>query len=322
MVAIIIIIYLIYKHLKNYTNQNQQLWIVRILFLIPLYSIGSLISLKFYEYSVYIDVVRDVYEAFVIYSFMMLCFEYLGGKNIVLYKLRDNEFKKSYITCTCCVSNISYNIKFIRFCKRGTLQFCVIKPLMSMLIIIINLLGYYHDGNINLTTGYFWISIIYNISIFIALYSLLLFYEATKDFLSSHKPILKFLCVKSVIFLSFWQSFVIAGLVHIGYIKDSGDGVASAAELAICYQNFIICIEMFLISIVYNIAFSADQYIKNISEYKADNNTFYNFKEAINIIDIAKDTIINFNPKYVIYVQNNNKKTEDYNSNNSNNYNN
>ena len=53
--------------------------------------------------------------------------------------------------------------------------------------------------------GYLYITIVYNFSVSMALYALFLFYAATKDLLSSYEPMLKFLTVKSVIFLSFWQ---------------------------------------------------------------------------------------------------------------------
>ncbi len=54
-------------------------------------------------------------------------------------------------------------------------------------------------------SGYLYITVIYNISISLALYALFLFYFATKELLRSYDPVLKFLTVKSVIFLSFWQ---------------------------------------------------------------------------------------------------------------------
>jgi len=56
--------------------------------------------------------------------------------------------------------------------------------------------------------GYLYITIIYNISITLALYALFLFYIATKELLSAYDPKMKFLTVKSVIFLSFWQGKV------------------------------------------------------------------------------------------------------------------
>jgi hypothetical protein len=49
------------------------------------------------------------------------------------------------------------------------------------------------------------VSIVYNISVSLSLYALFLFYFATRNLLVPYSPMLKFLMVKSVIFLSFWQ---------------------------------------------------------------------------------------------------------------------
>lgn len=56
------------------------------------------------------------------------------------------------------------------------------------------------------------ITFVYNISVSLALYGLFLFYTATRDLLHPYSPVLKFLTVKSVIFLSFWQGFLLAVL--------------------------------------------------------------------------------------------------------------
>ncbi len=53
--------------------------------------------------------------------------------------------------------------------------------------------------------GYLYVTIVYNVSVSLSLYALFLFYFSTRDLLSPYRPMLKFLMVKSVIFLSFWQ---------------------------------------------------------------------------------------------------------------------
>lgn len=57
----------------------------------------------------------------------------------------------------------------------------------------------------SVASGYLYITIIYNISVSLSLYALFLFYFSTRELLSPYRPMLKFLMVKSVIFLSFWQ---------------------------------------------------------------------------------------------------------------------
>ena len=53
--------------------------------------------------------------------------------------------------------------------------------------------------------SYLWITIVYNVTYTLALYALLLFYLGTHDLLAPFKPMLKFLVVKSIVFMTFWQ---------------------------------------------------------------------------------------------------------------------
>lgn len=54
-------------------------------------------------------------------------------------------------------------------------------------------------------SGYLYVTLVYNASVSLALYALFLFYFATRELLRPFEPVLKFLTVKAVIFLSFWQ---------------------------------------------------------------------------------------------------------------------
>ena len=106
-------------HLKYYNNPAQQKWIVRILFMVPVYSFCSWMSLKFFRYSIYFDAFRNVYEALVIYYFLALCFEYLGGESAILAALKDRENTPNWVTCTCCLKPFPYGLKWLIFCKQG-----------------------------------------------------------------------------------------------------------------------------------------------------------------------------------------------------------
>lgn len=76
---------------------------------------------------------------------------------------------------------------------------------MAVITLMLTAIGKYEDGNWSLDQGYIYITLVYNVSISLALYGMFLFYAATRDLLSPYRPVLKFLTVKSVIFLSFWQ---------------------------------------------------------------------------------------------------------------------
>uniref|UniRef100_A0A915BDZ5 Transmembrane protein 184B n=1 Tax=Parascaris univalens TaxID=6257 RepID=A0A915BDZ5_PARUN len=318
--ALIITSYQIYQHLRWYSCPTEQRWIVRILFIVPMYSLDSWLSLLFLSNNVYVyfNAIRDCYEAFVIYSFLSLCYEYLGGESNIMAEIRGKPIRPTnYYTCTCCLTGKQYTIEFLRFCKQATLQFCIIKPIMAALTVILMIVGKYEDGNWSGDQGYLYITIVYNISISLALYGLFLFYTATRDLLSPYRPVLKFLTVKSVIFLSFWQGFLLAILGSTSAIDpvydENGREVMSRGTVAAAWQNFFICIEMFFAAIALRFAFSVNAYIdatnmnSNVDGRPVTLQSISSsLKETMNPKDIMQDAIHNFHPQYQQYTQHSN----------------
>ncbi|EDO42641.1 predicted protein [Nematostella vectensis] len=312
--ALLITCYQIYQHLRYYTNPSEQRWIVRILFIVPIYAFDSWLSLLFFEqsYYVYFDSVRDCYEAFVIYNFLSLCYEYLGGEMSIMTEIRGRPIKSSWFSCTCCLAGSQYTILFLRFCKQATLQFCIIKPIMAFITLLLQSFGLYSDGDWRADRGYLYITIVYNISVSLALYALFLFYQATKDLLSPYYPVLKFFTIKSVIFLSFWQGVVLAVAEKAGLIRTYNH--ISAGTIAAGYQNFIVCIEMFFAAIALRYAFP---YMTYLSQRKLNQqgqgialkSISKNLKQTMNPRDIVDDAIHNFSRSYQHYANAQNLKT-------------
>ncbi|XP_067311207.1 transmembrane protein 184B-like isoform X2 [Pseudorasbora parva] len=301
----------IYMHLSNYNTPNEQRHIVRILFIVPIYAFDSWLSLLFFtneEYYVYFDTVRDCYEAFVIYNFLSLCYEYLGGESAIMAEIRGKPIQSSCVYGTCCLWGRTYSIGFLRFCKQATLQFCVVKPLMAMITVILQAFGKYRDGDFNAASGYLYVTIIYNVSVSLSLYALFLFYFATRDLLEPYGPMLKFLMVKSVIFLSFWQGMLLAILEKCGAIPRINSPEVSVGEgtVAAGYQNFIICIEMFFAALALRHAFTYKVYLDkrlDIQGRCAPMSISSSLKETMNPGDMLQDAIHNFSPAYQQYTQ-------------------
>ncbi|XP_075226123.1 transmembrane endosomal protein isoform X1 [Lycorma delicatula] len=304
----------IYRHLRWYTNPSEQRWIIRILFIVPIYGLHSWVSLLFFNsenYYVYFFTVRDCYEAFVIYNFLSLCYEYLGGEGNIMSEIRGKPIRSNCIYGTCCLVGKTYTIGFLRFCKQATLQFCLVKPLMAFVIIVLQSFGHYHDGDWSPDGGYLYVTIIYNISVSLALYGLYLFYFATKDLLTPFEPVLKFCTIKSVIFLSFWQGVLLAVLEKakvIDPIIDSYGTPTSAGTVSAGYQNFLICIEMLFAALALRAAFPYRVYAAGcITDASGRSVTMQSIssslKETMNPKDIMTDAIHNFHPQYQQYTQ-------------------
>ncbi|KAJ8384134.1 hypothetical protein AAFF_G00208360 [Aldrovandia affinis] len=308
--ALLLTCHQIYMHLKYYSSPNEQRHIVRILFIVPIYAFDSWLSLLFFtndQYYVYFDTVRDCYEAFVIYNFLSLCYEYLGGESAIMSEIRGKPIESSCIYGTCCLWGKTYSIGFLRFCKQATLQFCVVKPLMAMVTVILQAFGKYKDGDFNVAGGYLYVTIVYNISVSLSLYALFLFYFATRALLVPYSPVLKFFMVKSVIFLSFWQGMLLAILEKCGAIPQISSVGVGEGTVAAGYQNFIICIEMFFAALALRHAFTyrvyMDKRLDSQGRCAPMKSISSSLKETMNPGDMVQDAIHNFSPAYQQYTQ-------------------
>ena len=78
-------------HLANYNQPNVQCYIVRILWMVPIYSMESWLCLRFHQYSIYIETFRDCYESYVLYSFFQFLIQVLGGEEALILMLKDKS---------------------------------------------------------------------------------------------------------------------------------------------------------------------------------------------------------------------------------------
>lgn len=68
------------------------------------------------------------------------------------------------------------------------------------------LLGRYCQSSLNPAFAHVWVMSFEALSVTVAMYCLIQFYVQLKVDLAEHRPFLKVLCIKLVIFFSFWQS--------------------------------------------------------------------------------------------------------------------
>ena len=81
---------------------------------------------------------------------------------------------------------------------------------------------YDHEEAFSLHSAPLFVTFAYNISISLALYGLALFYICTKKLLESQRPLMKFVSVKGIILVSYWQNLLIAILAQHGVLDHPG----------------------------------------------------------------------------------------------------
>ncbi|XP_010245401.1 PREDICTED: transmembrane protein 184B isoform X2 [Nelumbo nucifera] len=261
----------------------------------------SFLSLILNDNSIYFNSIREVYEAWVIYNFLSLCLAWVGGPGAVVLSLSGRVLKPSWYLMTCCFPAIPLDGRFIRRCKQGTLQFVILKPILVAVTFILYAKGKYEDGNFSAKQAYLYITIIYTFSYSTALYALVLFYVACRDLLRPFNPVPKFIMIKSVVFLTYWQGVLVFLAAKSRYIKN--------AEEAAEFQNFIVCVEMLIAAIGHFYAFPYKEYAgANIG---ASGGLTASLAHALKFNDFYHDTVHQFAPTYHDYVLYNHSEGDD-----------
>ncbi|KAK8187902.1 organic solute transporter Ostalpha-domain-containing protein [Phyllosticta capitalensis] len=274
---------------KNYRKPLLQRYVVRILLMVPIYSAASWASLVSLKAAFWIDPFRDVYEAFTIYTFFQLLINFIGGERALIILMTGRApvphlWPLNYILPKV---DISDPHTFLAI-KRGILQYTWLKPILAIATIIMKATDTYQEGYIGITSGYFWSGLIYNISITISLYALAMFWVCMSHDLKPFRPMPKFLCIKGIIFASYWQGFFLSILVWLGAIPDDVPGY-TPDNLAASIQDALICFEMPAFAIAHWYAFSWHDYA-DITISAARMPVKYALRDAFGPMDLIQDT--------------------------------
>ena len=257
-------------HLVNYTNPPLQKHIIRILWMVPIYSLNAWMGLTFPHYTIYFDLCRECYEAYVIYNFMMYLLTTLN-EQMDLEAVLATRTQVVHSCPFCWLRPWRMGRELVQRCKHSILQYTVVRPITSVIAFVASLAGVYGEGTFLPDRLFLYVALVNNISQLLAMYSLVLFYRATKEFLRPFRPLAKFLVIKCVVFFSFFQEFIISVLVYAGVIS-SWFGVMDASDVRVIsesIQNFLICIEMLAAALAHMYAFSHAPY-RDPDQYHGD----------------------------------------------------
>ena len=234
-------------HMAHYVSPLQA-YVLRVLWIVPIYSIQSWIALVYKADAFFLVTARECYEAYAIFSFYQLMLGALGGKQRLSKKLiaTGKERAKCLPPC-CCLRGWKMGSRFVHRCTVGVYQYVLIRVAVSIVAFIAESRHVYHEGSADFNYFYPWASLFMNCSQLVALYCLAAFYFETHEWGKEMRPLKKFLVIKAIVFVSWWQSIAIMGVGSLGLIPPALN--YSTAEVSMALQNFAICIEMFFYQI-------------------------------------------------------------------------
>ena len=167
-VAVLLSLVHVFLHLRNFTKPNVQLFVVRLLLAVPVYAIGSAVSLYIAgTTTIAVETIRDIYESFVIYSFLSYLLVLSGGENNCVCRIAQQPGSIRHPWPLCKLRPIPLGSRFLRYCKQGALQFVVIKPVCAVVALVM-----LATGNSEAPAYRVTVVVVYNISYTVALYAL------------------------------------------------------------------------------------------------------------------------------------------------------
>ncbi|KAL3821535.1 hypothetical protein ACJIZ3_007440 [Penstemon smallii] len=265
-------VYLLFEHLSTYKNPEEQKFLIGVILMVPCYAVESFVSMVNPTISVDIEILRDCYESFAMYCFGRYLIACLGGEEraIKFMEREGSSVKTSLLDHGSERGTINHPFPMKYFLKPwklgqwvfqiikfGIVQYMIIKALTAISTVILEAFDVYCEGDFRWNCGYPYLAVVLNFSQSWALYCLVQFYSITKDELAHIKPLYKFLTFKSIVFLTWWQGVAISLLYALGLVKSP---IAQALQFKSSVQDFIICIEMGIASVVHLYVFPAKPY--------------------------------------------------------------
>ncbi|KAL0306478.1 UNVERIFIED_CONTAM: protein LAZ11 [Sesamum radiatum] len=233
-------IQLVSQHFMSWKKPKEQKAIIIIVLMAPLYAIDSYVGLLDIRGSetffTFLDSIKECYEALVMAKFLALMYTYLNisiSKNIVPDEIKGREIHHSF-------------------------PMTLFQPHTVRL----------DHNNLKLLNWLSWtFTIILNVSVSLALYSLVVFYHVFAKELAPHKPLAKF-CASKGFFFCFWQGILLDILVAMGIIKSTISGWTSSIFRKL--SRMFVIVEMVFFSLLMQYAYSAEPYRTGSVAEKSD----------------------------------------------------
>jgi hypothetical protein len=272
--ACILSMSLIYRHATNYTAPAHQKQIIRILFMVPVYSICCTLSIVYYEEHVYIAAIYEFYESIAIAAFTILMCLHIrsdwDGVRKVFNLLTPKKWLRPLRLFHMCFrrgkrGQPSSGLKWFNIVTFCILQFVFIKFFGAIAKMITEAADVYCAASNSTEYASIWIQIVEIISLAIAMLFLFQFYEQIKEALKNQNPLMKLLGIKLVVALFYLQTFIFGRVTGEDGAWQTTDYL-SYPTLAAGFPNAILTFEMLVVAIIHLFAYSAKPYlVKNIN---------------------------------------------------------
>ncbi|EKG21747.1 hypothetical protein MPH_00918 [Macrophomina phaseolina MS6] len=317
--ACLVSFYLSLRHATNYTRPNEQKHILRILFMVPVFSVTAFLSIKFYELHVYLETAHQFYEAIVLAAFFLLLCHFLAPDLNTFKDTFTHVKPKPWIPRPKCLKKrraaIEWNgppkpatswSKYINLVCLSIFQYTFVKLIVSIITLGTEAAGVFCAESNSLSYAHIYLNVTQTISLTVAMSILFHFYTQFRQSLGPYSPFLKFLAIKTVIGLSYMQEALFNTLAGSEKSPVQPTATISIQTLQVGLPNLILCFETMVFAILHLWAYPWRPYtVENIRARQLENgekegledpssmiapshNPIPAFLDAMNISDILR----------------------------------
>ncbi|KAM0754398.1 DUF300-domain-containing protein [Meredithblackwellia eburnea MCA 4105] len=282
-VSTVITLVQFFLHARNYYVPKEQRQILRIILMPPVYAVISFFSYRYFRSYTYYQLVVVVYESLVPPAFLMLLLQFIGDSNEEQRRVLLEKDKRKIPFPFCCIKFRPSKPYFLHALKWSVLQYSLLRPLISLAGVITNAFDVLCPTQYSVYFAEVYLDSVDFVSISVALYGLIVFYALVKERLAGKAPLLKFLSIKGIVMITFYQGFVFGVLQDYNVIK--GTQYWTATNVADGLQALCTCCEMVIFSLVFLKAFSHRPYAAARPVGEKSTSVFWAFIDSINYSD-------------------------------------
>ncbi|XP_040921349.1 organic solute transporter subunit alpha [Toxotes jaculatrix] len=197
------------------------------------------------------DMTSACYFAIVVFKFLILMLEEVGGDEAFLKRAGRHKLKISTGPCCCCclcLPHVAITRRSLFLLKLGSFQFALLKIVFTILSIVLSTNGNFDLDDLSITGAAIWINPFVGILTIIALWPVAIMFMHLKVALKTLKIIPKYAMYQLVLILSQLQTAIINILALNGTIACTPPFSSKARGYMMSQQLLIL--EMFIITLV------------------------------------------------------------------------
>lgn len=221
---------LVHRHYAACCEPEARRLVVCVLLMVPVYGVCSCLSLFLPRQFLYLDIVKEAYEAFVLYQFYQLLVHLFArrapfhfdetqrfgqaDKCAISEEARDRQTDELFARCQpyvapCHLATITPSAPLLWHIRLCVQQYLVLRLALPLVLVVLHNIGVYEHRQLTADAAYMWLTLgLCNLSMTVAVAAVFLLVALIKPVIAPHTPLLKFMAIKLILVFIFWQSLL------------------------------------------------------------------------------------------------------------------